>query len=62
MPNVAALSREDKIFMPSPWHGVERLLEGKFCLPDASAPGFIFDAEVLASLGPDKSAFKIVPV
>jgi hypothetical protein len=34
---------------------VERLLEGKFRVPGANAPGFIFDAdEMLASLGADK--------
>jgi hypothetical protein len=40
---------------------VERLLEGKFRLPGANAPGFIFDAdEMLASLGADNSTFKMI--
>ena len=40
---------------------VERLLEGKFRHPGASAPGFIFDAEdILASLGPANSTFKVI--
>ncbi len=40
---------------------VERLLEGKFRVPGANAPGFIFDAdEMLASLGADNSTFKMI--
>ena len=40
---------------------IERLLEGKFRHPGASAPGFIFDAdEMLASLGADNSTFKMI--
>ena len=40
---------------------VERLLEGKFRVPGANAPGFIFDAgEMLASLGADNSSFKMI--
>jgi short subunit dehydrogenase-like uncharacterized protein len=40
---------------------VERLLEGKYRLPGANAPGFIFDADdVLASLGADNSTFKVI--
>jgi hypothetical protein len=40
---------------------VERLLEGKFRVPGANAPGFIFDAdEMLASLGADNSTFKML--
>jgi hypothetical protein len=40
---------------------VERLLEGKFRVPGANAPGYIFDAdEMLASLGADNSTFKMI--
>jgi hypothetical protein len=40
---------------------VERLLEGKFRVPGANAPGFIFDAgEMLGSLGADNSPFKML--
>ena len=40
---------------------IERLLEGKFRLAGANAPGFIFDAEdILASLGPVNSTFKVI--
>jgi NAD(P)-dependent dehydrogenase (short-subunit alcohol dehydrogenase family) len=40
---------------------VERLLEGKFHLAGANPPGFIFDAEdLLGSLGPSNSTFKMI--
>jgi hypothetical protein len=40
---------------------VERLLECKFRVPGANAPGYIFDAdEMLASLGADNSTIKMI--
>jgi hypothetical protein len=39
---------------------VERLLGGQYRFPGAHAPGFIFDADVVASLGPNESTFKVI--
>jgi NAD(P)-dependent dehydrogenase (short-subunit alcohol dehydrogenase family) len=40
---------------------VERLLEGRFHIPGANSPGFIFDADnLLASLGPDHATFEVI--
>ena len=40
---------------------IERLLEGKFRHAGANAPAFIFDAEdILGSLGPVNSTFKVI--
>jgi hypothetical protein len=60
----AVLEEYERLFAitaPLACVAVERLLECKFRVPGANAPGYIFDAdEMLASLGADNSTIKMI--